>query len=119
MENKLKNLKHRRKIRQGDKVIAISGASRGLTGTVLSCNGEKVIVQGLNFRKKHVKRSEQNRNGGTIELEAPIHISNLRVCLEDGKPVKLRVRRDGEGNRELYFMDGDKAVTYRNIKQKQ
>ena len=44
------------------------------------------------MRKKHVKPSQQNQRGGIIELEKPIHISNLKVCTADDKPVKLKVR---------------------------
>ena len=47
-----------KKIRKGDKVVGIAGNYRGQSGTVLSCNGDKVIVQGLNVRKKHVKPSQ-------------------------------------------------------------
>lgn len=95
--------------------MVMSGANRGSQGTVLSCKEDKVLIQGVNFRKKHIKRSEANPNGGVIELERPIHISNVRVCTPEGKPVKLRVRSDSEGNRELYYLDGDKSVTYRVI----
>lgn len=68
-----------KKIKKGDRVVAISGNFRGQFGTVLSKQGDKVIVQGLNIRKKHVKPSQQNQRGGIIELEKPIHISNLRL----------------------------------------
>ena len=52
-----------KKIRTGDKVIAIAGNNRGLSGTVLSKQGDKVIVQGLNVRKKHVKPTQANQKG--------------------------------------------------------
>lgn len=104
------------KIKKGDRVVAIAGNNRGQAGTVLSCLGEKVIVQGLNIRKKHVKKSQANPNGGIIELERPIHISNVRACNAEGKPLKLKTRTNDDGNRELYYKDGDKNVVYRVIK---
>ncbi len=106
-----------KKIRKGDKVIAISGNDRGQTGTVLSCSGEKAIVQGLNVRKKHVKPSQENQRGGIIELEKPIHISNLKVCSAEGKPVKLKVRETKNGERELVYRHDGREVLHRSVKK--
>ncbi|MBA3815039.1 MAG: 50S ribosomal protein L24 [Parachlamydiaceae bacterium] len=106
-----------KKIRKGDKVVAISGNYRGRFGIVLSCSGTKAIVQGLNLRKKHVKPSEANQRGGIIELEGPIHISNLKVCVGDNKAVKLKVRSVKDGERQLVYNDGDQEVLYRSLKK--
>lgn len=104
-------------IKKGDKVIAISGNNRGQTGIVLSRIGDKAVVQGLNVRKKHIKASQANPKGGIVELERAIHISNLSVCTDDDKPVKLKVRTGENGERELYYkIDGDQEVVYRSIK---
>lgn len=105
-----------KKMRKGDKVMAIAGNHRGMTGTVLSCRGEKVIVQGLNVRKRHTKGSG-DRKGEIIQLEKPIHISNLRVCSTDEKPVKLHVRSNKQGERELYFKKGSQEVLHRAVKK--
>lgn len=104
-----------KKIRKGDQVMALTGNNKGLTGNVLSLDGEKVLVQGLNVCKKHMKPSELYPKGGIIERERPIHVSNLRVCV-DGIPVKLKTRSAENGSRELYYMKGDTAVSYRVIK---
>lgn len=77
-----------KKIRKGTTVIAISGNSKGLVGNVLFVLGDRVIVQGLNVRKKHMKRSQLNPKGGIVSREAPIHISNLRVWSETEKSVE-------------------------------
>ena len=105
------------KMRKGDKVIAIAGNYRGQSGTVISRDGDKVTVQGLNVRKKHVKRSQQNPQGGIIELEKAIHISNLKICTEEGVPVKLHVRTTGKGERELFYHDRKKDVLYRSVRK--
>ncbi len=76
------------KIRKGVKVIAISGNSKGLVGEVLFVMEDRVIVQGLNVRKKHIKRSQQNPKGGVVSRETPIHVSNLRVWSESEKSEK-------------------------------
>ena len=57
------------------------------------------------MRKKHVKPTQQNQKGGIIEMEKPIHISNLKVCTADEKPVKLKVRSNEKGERELVYQD--------------
>lgn len=106
-----------KKIRKGDKVIAIAGNNRGQSGTVLSCSGEKVLVQGLNVRKKHVKASQQNQRGGIIEMEKPIHVSNLKVCTADETPVKLKVRATKTGERQLVYTNKDKEVLHRSLKK--
>jgi len=106
-----------KKIRTGDKVVAIAGNNRGLTGTVLSKQGDKVIVQGLNVRKKHVKPTQDNQKGGIVELEKPIHVSNLKVVSADDKPLKLKVHAKKSGERELVFKEGSKNVVYRSIKK--
>lgn len=105
-----------KKIRKGDKVIAIAGNYRGMTGTVLSCMGEKVVVQGLNVRKRHMK-GRGDQKGQIIQLEKPIHISNLKVCTENDKPIKLHMRINDQGTRELYYNDGAQNVLYRAIKK--
>lgn len=106
-----------KKIRKGDKVLAIAGNCRGQTGTVIRCMGEKVVVQGLNVRKKHVKKSQERPQGGIIDIEKPIHISNVKVCLDDGQPINLKVRTNDKGERELYYKQGDKDVVYRSLKK--
>ncbi len=105
------------KIRTGDKVIAIAGNYRGQTGTVLSRDHDKAVVQGLNIRKKHVKASQDNPKGGILELEKPIHLSNLKACDSLDKPVKLKVRSNKSGERELYHTVDSKEVLYRSIKK--
>lgn len=106
-----------KKIRKGDKVIAVAGNDRGKSGTVLTCTGDRVLVQGLNVRKKHVKPSQQNQRGGIIEMEKSIHVSNLKLCTADEKPVKLKVRANKKGERELVYHADGKDVLYRSLKK--
>ena len=64
-----------------------------------------------------MKKSQQNPNGGIIELEGTIHISNLKICVDENKPVKLKVGRDNEGHRALVYLEGKKEVVYRSVKK--
>ena len=65
--------KKTKKIKKGDRVLAIAGNYRGQTGTVLLVTGDGAVVQGLNIKKKHVKKSNTHPQGGIIEIEKPIN----------------------------------------------
>lgn len=94
------------KIKKGDNVIVTTGNKniKGKTGEVIEVIREKnrAIVAGLNIVKKHVKPSAANPQGGIVEKEASIHISNL--ALVDPKT--------GKATRVGYKMDGDKKVRF-------
>ena len=98
------------KIKKGDVVIVNAGNDKGKTGKVLSVNPEKerVVVEGINMVKKHTKPNSKQPQGGIIEQEAGIHISNLnlvdpksgkatRVAMKvvDGKKVRV-AKKSGE-----------------------
>ncbi len=105
-----------KKIRAGDNVVVIAGNAKGQTGTVLACVGDKVLVQGVNLCKKHVKRSEQNPKGGIVEFEKPINVSNVRPCDSEGRPLKLKVQVNEQGERELFYMKDGERVVWRSMK---
>ena len=67
-------------VKKGDEVKIIAGSHKGKTGKVLSVNAEKgqVVVEGGRMIKKAVKPSEKNPDGGIIEIEGPVHISNVQ-----------------------------------------
>jgi len=90
------------KIKKDDKVKVISGKSKGATGKVLKVIREKnaVIVEGANKAKKHEKPNPKNDQGGIVEKEMPIHISNVMVVSpKSDKPVKLVRVVDSKGKR--------------------
>lgn len=68
------------KIKKGDTVQAIAGEDNGKTGKVLQVLPEtgRALVEGLNFVKKHMRKTQDNPQGGVFEKEAPIHLSNLK-----------------------------------------
>lgn len=67
-------------VKKNDEVKVIAGNHKGATGRILSINPEKgqVIVEGVRMIKKHAKPSQENQEGGIIEREGPIHISNVQ-----------------------------------------
>jgi large subunit ribosomal protein L24 len=95
------------KIRSGDRVQVISGKDRGKTGRVLRVDPakERLYVEGLNMVKRHTRpqqvagaQSEQ-RLGGVIEREGPIHISNAMLLDAKGKPTRVGIERSADGER--------------------
>ena len=80
------------KIRKGDTVQVLSGSDKGKTGEVLEVipKTEKVIVKGINVRKKHVKPRKQGDEGGILSVECAIHSSKVNVvCPKCGKATKI------------------------------
>ena len=77
-------------VKVGDKVKVLAGKDKGKEGTVTSILKKKnrVVVSGVNVVKKHVKPSAYNENGGIVEVEASIHISNVKVI--EGKDTKVK-----------------------------
>lgn len=78
------------KIKVGDKVKVITGSNKGKEGKVSKVlrSESRVIVEGINIVKKHVKPGRTNETGGILEKEAPIHISNVKVLSEEKKEAK-------------------------------
>jgi large subunit ribosomal protein L24 len=90
------------KIRKGDTVMVISGRERGKTGKVLALlRGDgKLTVEKLNIVKRHTKPSQKNRQGGILEREAPISLSNVMYyCANCSKPVRLGTKALADGRR--------------------
>jgi large subunit ribosomal protein L24 len=69
------------KIKKGDTVVVIAGDDKGKSGKVLQVVPEtgRVLVEGVNLVKKHMRKSEDNPQGGVVEREAPVAISNVKV----------------------------------------
>ena len=79
-------------IKKGDTVLIIAGKDKGKQGTVSRALPQisKVIVEGLNIAKKHIRPQGQTRQGGIIDKAMPIHISNtMLICTECGKPTRV------------------------------
>jgi large subunit ribosomal protein L24 len=79
-------------IKKGDTVLIITGKDRGKQGVVSRAlpQANKVIVEGLNIVKKHVRPQGQTRQGGIIEKAMPIHVSNtMLICTECSKPTRV------------------------------
>ncbi|MEK7299397.1 MAG: 50S ribosomal protein L24 [Candidatus Margulisiibacteriota bacterium] len=87
------------KLKKGDKVIVIAGRNKGQQGAIMSVNptAHKVVVEGVNIVKRHMKPS-QTSEGGIVERNLPIDISNVMLVGLDGKPTRVgfKVLKDGK-----------------------
>lgn len=89
-------------IKKGDQVIVLAGTDKGKTGKVLKVLVEKqrAIVEGVNIVKKSAKPSAKNPQGGIVEMEAPIHISNLSLIdPKSGKATRIAIRVKEDGSK--------------------
>ena len=89
------------KIKRGDNVIVTTGKNKGSKGEVLEVikkegKDPRVIVAGINIVKKHTKPSAQNPQGGIIEKEASLHISNVSLVDKNGKATKAGYKVEGD-----------------------
>ena len=89
-------------IKKGDTVVVLAGDDRGKKGRVLSVQADKqrAIVEGLNMVTKHTKPSAKHPQGGRIQMEEPIHISNLSlVDPKSGNATRIAITDKEDGNK--------------------
>lgn len=89
-------------VKKGELVMVLTGKERGKTGKVVEVLAKKqrVLVEKLNFVKRHARPSQQHRQGGIIEKESSIHWSNVApVCPKCNKPRRKRIKTDKTGKK--------------------
>lgn len=90
------------RIRKGDTVVVIAGRDRGKSGKVLSVDRSKgkLVIEKINMIKRHTKPNQKVKQGGILEREAPLAISNVMyLCPVTQKPTRLGVRVQADGKR--------------------
>lgn len=88
------------KLKTGDKVRVIAGSNKGKEGKITKVLGDKVIVEGVNIVKKHLKPKYNNGTGEIVETEAPIHVSNVMIIDPKTKePTKIKHDIDKDGKK--------------------
>lgn len=91
------------RLRKGDNVIVVAGKDKGKQGKVARVLSEedKVVVEGINLIKRHMRPNQRTPQGGILEREAPIHASNvMHVDPKSGKPTRVRFQTDDKGNKK-------------------
>lgn len=87
-------------IKKGDNVVVIAGDNKGKKGRVLEIitKSDRALVEGVNMMKKHTKPNSKTPQGGIVEKEAPVHVSNLMlVDAKSGKPTRVGRKLNSEG----------------------
>ena len=93
------------KIKKNDQVKVLAGKDKGKSGKVLHvfAKSNKAIVEGVNFVKKHTRRTQQDQKGGIVQKEALINISNLQViCTRCSKATRLGFTKLSDGTKSRY-----------------
>jgi large subunit ribosomal protein L24 len=90
------------RIKVNDEVIVIAGKMKSRKGKILAVDRERgrVIVQGVNLRKRFLRPTQENPKGGTVDMESPIHISNVQILdSKTKKPTRIKMEiKDGKKN---------------------
>ena len=103
--------KHR--IVKGDRVKVIRGNHRDSEGTVLRTipGKDRVVVEGVNMRKRHERPTQDNPDGGIITFEAPIHVSNVMLMdPTSGDASRTRLRVEADGTKERIAVKGGNPI---------
>jgi large subunit ribosomal protein L24 len=100
-------------VRKGDRVQVMRGNERGKEGTVLRVDREKgrVVIEGVNLRKRHMRPSALSPEGGIITFEAPVSASNVMLLdPETGKPTRVRTKQNEDGSKDRVAAKSGRAL---------
>ena len=88
------------KIKKGDKVVVLTGKDKGKTGEVIRVMPaeNRALVRGVNVARRHQRQTARDQ-GGIISKETPIHLSNVAIADNDGKPTRVGFRFDKDGQK--------------------
>ncbi len=101
-----------RKIRTGDEVLVTSGRNKGQRGTVRVnlMERDRIVIEGVNIVKKHIKRGRA-RQAGIVEVEAPLHVSNVRLlCPACQQATRVGIRTGENGKNVRYCKKCDDTL---------
>ena len=90
------------RLKKGDLVVVISGKNKGRQGKIarILADYDRVVVEGVNLIKRHLKPTAKAPQGGILEKEAPLHASKVMpVDPKTGKPTRVRFKTDAKGNK--------------------
>ena len=108
--------RHKMRVRRGDRVRVMRGNHAGAEGTVLRVltKENRVVVEGVNLRKRHQRPSQQNPEGGIVTFEAPIHVSNVMLVDPAGNATRVRSRVEKDGTRERVSVKSGESIPRQN-----
>ncbi|WP_443748054.1 50S ribosomal protein L24 [Asticcacaulis solisilvae] len=97
------------KIKKGDSVVVLTGKDKGRRGTILKVlpTEGRVVVQGINMVQRHTRPSQTNPNGGIVNKEASLHVSNVALVDANGKPTRVGFKVEGDKKVRVAKTTGD------------
>jgi large subunit ribosomal protein L24 len=99
-------------VRKGDLVVVISGSYKGKRGKILRVEGNRVIVEKVAMIKRHMKPSQKNPQGGIVDKEGSIHISNVQLWDDKlARGTRTKIVADGDGKVRVGVKSGTKFPT--------
>ncbi|NQU73363.1 MAG: 50S ribosomal protein L24 [Candidatus Omnitrophica bacterium] len=93
------------KIRKNDTIKVLAGKDKGKTGKVLHVfpKNNRAVVEGVNFIKRHTRKTQNDQQGGIVEKESPIHVSNLvLLCKACNRPTRVGATKLGDGTKTRF-----------------
>jgi len=100
------------KIVSGDEVVVVSGKNKGQRGRVRTNmpKEDRVVIEGVNIVRRHLKQGRA-RQAGIVEMEAPLHVSNVMLfCQNCNSPTRVGFREGGDGKKERYCKKCDASI---------
>ena len=99
------------KIQKGDTIKVMTGADKGKEGRVIKIypNADKILVEGIKIVKKHVRPNQENPQGGILEKEMPIHISNVALIV-NGNPSRIGYKTLEDGKKVRYSKKTNEVI---------
>ena len=99
-------------VRKGDTVVVIAGAHKGKRGKVLRVLGERIVVEKVAMVKRHTRPSQKNPQGGIVDREGSIHISNVQLFDDNtNKGTRTKIAVDGDSKVRVGVKSGTKFPT--------
>ena len=99
------------RLKTGDKVIVVAGSNKGKTGKITHVVGDKVVIEGVNMVKKHLKPKNNNGTGEIVEVEAPIHASNVMpVDPKTNKATRVKMTTDKKGKKVRVSVKSNETI---------
>ena len=101
------------KVRKNDTVQVLAGREKGKQGKVIRVlpDEDRVVIEGVNIRKRHTKPRRQGEQAGIVEFPAPLHVSNVAVvCSKCGKPARVGFRFLADGTKVRHCKRCDEVI---------
>ena len=99
-------------VRKGDEVIVIAGAHKGKRGKILKVVGERVVIEKVAMVKRHTKATQQSPQGGIVDKEGTVHISNVQLFdSSTNKGTRTKISKDGDKKIRVGSKSGTKFQT--------